>query len=99
MKQKEPWRHEVARAYGSFTHPDLAIPCRVASPQSPTLLHQARRIVDRQGQDRKRWQEPLILLPLPTYDADGDRTQLAATIGDTADFVLSTTINTTPSAR
>ena len=27
------------------------------------------------------------MLPLPTYDADGDRTQLAASIGGTNDFV------------
>src|SRR3974390_3073234 len=52
-KEEEPWRHEVARAYGSFTRPDLAIPCRVASPQSPTPLHQARRIVAGQGQEKK----------------------------------------------
>jgi hypothetical protein len=36
--EKQPWRREVARANGSFTRPDLVIPCRVASPQSPTPL-------------------------------------------------------------
>src|SRR5271169_5476925 len=51
--EKLPWRHEVARACGSFTRPDLAIPCRVASPQSPTPLHQARRIIAGREQEKK----------------------------------------------
>ena len=52
-KEKEPWRHEVARANGSFTRPDLAIPCRVASQQSPTPLHQARTILVGQDEEGK----------------------------------------------
>ena len=40
-----PWRRGPPGRYGSFTRPNLVIPCRVAFPQSPTLLHQARGIV------------------------------------------------------
>jgi hypothetical protein len=32
---------------GTFSRPDLAIPCWVASPQSPTLFHQAALIIAR----------------------------------------------------
>ena len=37
--------HQSDRGWsGAFTRPDLAIPCRVARQQSPTLFHQAKTV-------------------------------------------------------
>jgi len=51
--RKRPWRQKPAGPGGSFTRPDLAIPCRVAPQQSPTLFDQARWIVaDEEGLEK-----------------------------------------------
>jgi hypothetical protein len=42
--KKRPERQYSRRRTGSFSRPDLAIPCRVAPQQSPAPFHQANRL-------------------------------------------------------
>jgi hypothetical protein len=43
-KKRPPARDSHQRPDAPLAHLDLAIPCRVASPQSPTPLHQAQAL-------------------------------------------------------
>jgi len=43
-KEKSPGGANRQGFGGSFTRPDLAIPCQVASPQSLTPFHQAKQL-------------------------------------------------------
>src|SRR5712691_4371488 len=53
--RKRAWDRLAPGLAESFSHPDLVIPCRVASPQSPTPFHQAAgSLADRRGEFRSR---------------------------------------------
>ena len=56
-KKRPPAGNSRQRPDASLAHLDLAIPCRVASPQSPTPLHQAKPLYDRRGQRALRNQK------------------------------------------
>ena len=43
-RQNGPGGDRPPGPYGSFTRPSPAIPCRVASPQSPTPLHRTKPV-------------------------------------------------------
>jgi hypothetical protein len=48
-RKRPPAGNSHQRPDAPLAHLDLAIPCQVASPQSPTPLHQAKLLYDRRG--------------------------------------------------
>ena len=48
-RKRPPAGDSHQRPDAPLAHLDLAIPCRGASPQSPTPLRQAKRLYDRRG--------------------------------------------------